>query len=216
MSGTSTVLVRQTTQKDFAGIIELSKTVYPNSPSWTESQLASHHQIFPDGQFVAVDTDSSRVVGMAASLIISWNDYDITTTWRDFTDRGLFTNHDPEHGHTLYGAEVMVSPGMQGHGIGTQLYAARESLVYTLGLWRIRAGSRLRDYHRYADVMTASEYVAAVINGDIIDRTLIFQLRRGFTVLGVVANYLTHDPASLGYAAVIEWKNDQIIEFTRD
>ncbi len=56
----------------------------------------------------------------------------------------------------------------------------------------------------------ANEYIAAIIKGDLIDSTLIFQLRRGFTVLSVVANYLTHDPASLGYAAVIEWKNDQI------
>ncbi len=209
MSSIPKIIVRQTTPNDFAQVIELSKTVYPNSPSWSESQLTSHHQIFPEGQFVAVDTDSSRIVGMAASLIVLWNDYDLTTSWKDFTDGGMFTNHDPEQGHTLYGAEIMVAPAMQDHGIGTQLYAERESLVRRLGLWRIRAGSRLRDYYKYADVMKAHEYVNAVIDGEIIDRTLIFQLRRGFTVIGVVADYLTHDPASLGYAAIIEWKNNE-------
>ena len=46
---------------------------------------------------------------MAASLVISWDDYEVTGTWGDFTDRGLFTNHDPVNGRTLYGAEVEVS-----------------------------------------------------------------------------------------------------------
>ncbi|GEM_PF-1459647 len=43
---------------------------------------------------------------MAASLIVLWNDYDMKASWRDFTDHDMFTNHDPERGRTLYGAEV--------------------------------------------------------------------------------------------------------------
>jgi len=45
------------------------------------------------------------------------------------------------------------------------------------------------------------------VRGTIRDATLSFQLKQGFTVLGVVANYLAHDPESLGWAAVIEWRN---------
>jgi hypothetical protein len=50
---------------------------------------------FPEGQFVAVMAESQRVVGMAASLIVRWDDYDLMTHRRDFTDHGMYTNHDP-------------------------------------------------------------------------------------------------------------------------
>jgi GNAT superfamily N-acetyltransferase len=202
--------VRNTKAGDVPQIIALTAAVYRDSPSWTEAQLASHRTVFPEGQFVAVREDTGDVVGMAASLIVFWDDYELDTSWRDFTDRGMFTNHDPEHGHTLYGAEIMVHPDVQGHGVGTLLYQARVDLTRRLGLWRIRAGARLRDYHLYASEMSAESYVAAVLRGDLVDRTLTFQLRRGFTVMGVVANYLRHDPESLGYAAVIEWKNPDV------
>ena len=39
----------------------------------------------------------------------------------------MFVNHDPENGHTLYGAEIMVRPGVQGRGIGKKLYRRRSA-----------------------------------------------------------------------------------------
>lgn len=200
-------IVRQTRAEDLPAIIELSRRVYPGGPPWTLRQLESHLQVFPEGQLVAIDPETDRLVGMAASLIVRWDDYDMTTGWKDFTDAGMFTNHDPEHGRTLYGAEVMVDPDMQGRGIGKCLYEARRNLAQRLGLLRIRAGARLRGYSRYADTMTPEAYVAAVVAGEIGDPTLTFQLRQGFRVLAVVPNYLRNDPESQGYAAVIEWLN---------
>ncbi len=201
------VSVRRTTPADFDGIIAVTRSVYPGSPAWTREQLASHLAMFAEGQAVAERSDTGAIVGMSASLIVLWDDYEMNTSWRDFTDAGMFTNHDPVHGHTLYGAEVMVDPSMQGHGVGTRLYAARADLVRKLGLLRIRAGARLRDYGQYAEQLTPQEYVDDVVSGHLIDRTLTFQLRRGYTPVGVVSNYLRHDPESLGYAAVIEWVN---------
>lgn len=205
------VTVRPTRPDDLAGIVALCAGVYPGSPTWTVVQLESHLRLFPDGQFVAVE-QSGAVVGMAASLIVLWDDYTISTTWRDFTDYGMFTNHDPARGRTLYGAEVMVHPRCQGMGIGGKLYEARETLVRRLGLLRIRAGSRLRGYHRHADRLTPEAYVDQVIAGELRDPTLTFQLHRGFHVLAVVPNYLRHDPESLGHAAVIEWLNPDVAD----
>jgi GNAT superfamily N-acetyltransferase len=199
--------VRNTTPDDFAGIAEISRLVYQDNPPWKDAQLASHLAMFPEGQFVAVDRRTGAVVGMAASLIVLWDDYDADTTWRDFTDTGMFTNHDPENGHTLYGAEVMVHPAYQGTGVGSKLYEARRTLARRLGLWRIRAGARLRGYHRYASTLSPKEYVRRVERGEIHDPTLSFQLRRGFKVLTVVQGYLKQDHESLGHAAVIEWIN---------
>jgi GNAT superfamily N-acetyltransferase len=201
--------VRQTRPEDFDGIAELTQAVYPTSPPWNRPQLASHLAVFPQGQLVAVERTTGRVVGMAASLIVLWDDYDMDTAWRDFTALGMFTNHDPAQGHTLYGAEVMVHPDYQGRGIGGLLYQARRDLVRRYGLLRIRAGARLRGYHRYAATMSPSEYVDRVVKGELHDPTLSFQLHRGFKVLSVVSGYLKDDPESLGYAAVIEWLNPE-------
>lgn len=195
----------RTRPEDFDGIIAMCRRVSPGSMPWSVTQLASHLRVFPDGQFVALQ--DGVVVGMAASLIVLWDDYDFSTSWRDFTASGMFTNHDPARGRTLYGAEVMIDPDTQGAGVGIRLYEARPALVMRLGLRRIRAGARLRGYHRCATQMRAEEYVEQVARGELTDPTLSFQLHRGFRVLAVVSSYLRHDPESLGWAAVIEWLN---------
>ncbi|MEO8026014.1 MAG: hypothetical protein ABI823_06055 [Bryobacteraceae bacterium] len=204
----SQIAIRNTQPTDVPGIIELCGAVYPHSPPWTAAQLESHLAVFPEGQFVAVDQTTSQIVGIAASLIVLWDDYEMETNWRDFTASGYFTNHDPLNGRTLYGAEVMVQPSRQGLGIGKKLYTARRRLTERLGLLRIRAGARLRGYHRYSAKLTAKEYVERVVRRELRDPTLSFQLAHGFAVLDVVGGYLRHDPESLGYAAVIEWPNE--------
>ncbi|MEO8440791.1 MAG: GNAT family N-acetyltransferase [Spartobacteria bacterium] len=203
------VVVRNTRSEDFEQIIQMTREVYRDSPSWSVEQLASHLEVFPEGQFVAVEEGTGRVLGMAASLIVVWDDYDMTASWRDFTDHGTFRNHDPK-GRTLYGAEVMVRPSEQGRGTGKKLYKARRALVRRLGLLRTRAGARLCGYHRYADRLTAEQYVVRVMAGDLSDPTLTFQLKQGFLPLAVAPDYLHHDPESLGYAAVIEWLNPEV------
>lgn len=204
------IVVRNTRPEDFPAIMALSREVYPFPPHWTERQLASHLDIFPKGQLVAIDSTTGTLVGMAASLIIRWDDYDLHGSWKDFTDRGMFTNHDPARGRTLYGGEAMVSPALQRKGVGSALYAARRRLVEDLKLPRIRTGSRLRGYHRYADRMSAEDYVIKVIRGELRGMTLAFQLKEGFRVLAVVSDYLPGDPESLGHVAVIEWINEQV------
>jgi len=193
-------------------MIELCSRVYPEAKPWTPEQLASHLRVFPEGQMVVEEIATGRIVGMASSLIVRWDDYDFHADWREWTDGGYFTNHDPENGHTLYGAEVMADPAMQRRGIGKRLYAARRELVRRLGLLRIRAGARLRGYHRYADRLTPEQYVEKVVAGELRDPTLSFQLREGFEVVAVVPSYLRNDPESLGHAVVIEWLNPDRID----
>jgi GNAT superfamily N-acetyltransferase len=201
---------RQMRREDFPGIIEMTREVYPDSRPWSEEQLESHLEIFPEGQVVAEDTATGEIVGMAASLIVYWDDYDMTSSWKKFTAGGMFTNHDPALGRTLYGAEVMVRPSRQGSGIGGLLYNARRRIARKFRLLRIRAGARLRGYGAHAHEMSPEEYVERVEAGAIVDPTLTFQLKRGFHVLAVVRGYLGNDPESLGYAAVIEWLNPDV------
>jgi len=206
------VHVRNTEPRDFAEIGALCRRVYPNERPWTPEQLASHLRMFPEGQLVALDRELDRVVGMSASLIVCWERYDDFDTWEDFTADGTFTNHDPARGRTVYGAEAIVDPRFQGHGVGGKLYAARRELIERLGLPRIRGGARLRSYHSYARQMSAADYVVKVVHGQLDDQTLSFQLHEGFHVLAVVPHYLGEDPETLGYAALIEWLNPKLVE----
>lgn len=209
MSPGRRVVVRNTRPEDFTGVITLTEATYPGATPWQEKQLQAHLTQFPEGQLVAIDTLTGQVVGMAASLIVLWDDYNFDSNWRDFTSNGTFDNHDPVRGKTLYGAEVMVLPGRRGLGIGKALYAARRGIAERVNLKRIRAGARLRGYHRVAHRMTAAEYADRISRNEMRDPTLSFQLREGFTILGVAENYLRNDPESLGWAAVIEWLNQR-------
>jgi GNAT superfamily N-acetyltransferase len=210
--GSERIAVRETESRDFGAIGELCGRVYPEDRPWRPEELGSHRQLFPDGQLVAVDREAARVVGMCASLIVRWDRYDDLDSWEAFTARGTFANHDPEQGRTLYAAEAIVDPTLQGHGVGGKLYAARRALVHRLGLLRIRGGARLRGYHEWAGELGPEDYVRRVVHGEIRDPTLSFQLHEGFHVLAVIPHYLEHDPETLGYAALIEWLNSDLVE----
>jgi ribosomal protein S18 acetylase RimI-like enzyme len=205
------LVVRNTAPRDFDGIADLCQRIYPDTPPWNAEQLSSHLRMFPEGQFVAVYGPEQKVVGMCASLIVDWEDYDTLDSWEQFTADGMFTNHDPRRGRTLYGAEVIVDSALQHHGIGDKLYHARRELTESHKLLRIRAGSRLCGYCGCAARLTPEQYVVDVVEGAEHDPTLSFQLKEGFHVLAVVPHYLSDDPKSLGYAAVIEWLNPLLI-----
>ncbi len=201
--------VRNTTPSDFAAIGDLCRRVYPETPPWTPTQLGSHLRVFAPGQFVAVYGDEERLVGMASSLIVDWDHYDMFDDWDDFTAQGMLTNHDPAQGKTLYGVEIIVDPTLQGHGLGHALLRAQKGVAEELQLRRMRGGARLRDYHSYAKQMTAIDYVCAVVHGQILDHTLTFHLHEGFHILAVIPHYLTDDSETLGYAALVEWLNPE-------
>lgn len=205
------IRVRETRPEDFLAIERLCRVTYPQMPPWTAKQLAEHLRVFPDGQLVAVGRRTGRLVGMTASLIIRAADYPMSASYGLYTAGGSFANHDPLHGETLYGAEVMVAPSAQGRGVGSKLYAARRDLLRRKGLRAIRAGARMRGYSKWADRLSPEEYAAAVSAGRISDPTLSFQIARGFRIVGVARNYLRNDPPSRGHAAVIEWTPARLV-----
>ncbi len=199
-------LIRNPEPSDFHEMMSLSKRVYPFTTPWTVEQMECHYLIFSEGQFIAVHPESGAIVGIAFALRIDWHDYDMRASWRDYTDQGWFTNHDP-NGTTLYGAEIMADPECRGQGVGKALYRKRHEFAQKLGLRRIRAGARLRGYHKYSQQLTPEQYLQKVALGEIFDPTISFQMKHGYRVLDVVPGYLVPDPESLGYAAVIEWLN---------
>lgn len=203
----SRLAVRCLEATDFGTMIAVCRRVYPTSKPWLEEQLASHLRVFPEGQLVAEHRATGEPLGFASSLIVRWDDYAFDAEWREWTAAGYFTNHDPEIGRTLYGAEIMVDPARQRQGVGRLLYRARADLARRLGLRRIRAAARLRGYCDWAAHLSPEAYVDRVVQGEIRDPTLSFQLSEGFRVLAVISGYLRNDNESQGHAAIIEWLN---------
>jgi predicted amidohydrolase/ribosomal protein S18 acetylase RimI-like enzyme len=199
-------LVRQMTLDDVPEVIALMERAFPGKPPWGTELLARHLEIFPEGQFVAVD-GAGRILGSSSSLIIDWDDYAESANWAVITGNGTFDTHNAE-GMTLYGAEIGVDASARKQGIGTLLYEARKDLIRERGLKRLLTGGRIAGYDEVAEQLTPKEYVAEVIDGKRWDPALSFQLQNGLVVLDVVPEYM-HDIESRGFATVLEWLNPE-------
>lgn len=166
--------------------MELNRASYPvlaqENVVWGEAHLHSHLRLFPQGQFVA--EHDGKIVGAASSLLVNLGADPLRHhTWSGITDSGYFTTHDAT-ADTLYGADVYVHPDARGPGGWAALYEARRDLCRRLNKRRILAGGRLWNYVDHADRMTPEEYAQRVVDGEIRDLVLSFQLREGFVLRG--------------------------------
>ena len=112
--------IRQMQVGDFGAIREICRRVYPHETPYTESELAEHNAVYPQGQFVAEYLPTSSVAGVHFTLRLMLADFHIDDPWDVLTAHGSFADHNPR-GHTLYGADVFVSPDHQHHGLAHAL-----------------------------------------------------------------------------------------------
>jgi len=205
------VKVRNTIKNDIPKIIDLQKQSYPYLAKygniWKTEELESHLEIFPEGQFIAVEPDGT-IVGSASTLIVSLDPEYNEHTWIDITANGMFTNHSYD-GDSLYGADISSHPKYRHEGIGGMLYEARKELAIKMNVRRMIAGGRLFNYCEYADKMSALEYAQKVIRRELRDPVLSFELDNGFNFIKILPDYLD-DVRSLNYASFIEWLNLKI------
>lgn len=199
-------VLRQMCDDDIPGVIDICKLVYPTEAPYTPAQLADHRRVFPEGQFVVEHAPTRTVAGMQATLVVRWTDYGDYASWDAFTAGGCFLNHDPVNGHTVYGADVMVHPNHQHHGLSRVFIEAVRQLVRDKNYWRVRGGSRMPAYHLHPDLDPVT-YVRLVQDGTLDDPVLSVHLREGWRVFGVVPNYIPTDQESRGCAVLIEWLN---------
>ena len=200
------LVIRNTRPDDIEKIVKLQQESFPilarYGNIWHPEELKSHLQIFPQGQFVAVEEDGT-VVGSASTLIINLDPEYAEHTWKRITADGMFTNHNP-NGDSLYGADISTHPKFRHEGIGSMLYGARKELVMRLGLRRMISGGRLFNYCEYADRMSALEYAQKVITGELHDPVLSFETDNGFKFIKILSDYMD-DVRSKNYASFIEW-----------
>lgn len=193
---------------DYAAISDLCRVVYPHDTPYTSDELAEHHARYPQGQFVVEHVPTRAPVGVHFTLRLRFIDFHVDDSWDVLTACGTFADDDPA-GHTLYGADVFVSPAHQHHGLAHALTDATRGLVVAENLWRMVGGSRLPGYAAVADRVPADEYVREVVAGARVDPVLSAHLKDGWQVVKPIHGYLQHDPESAGWAAVIQWVNPE-------
>lgn len=200
------VTIVQTELAHADAIAELQRLCYPTiDPSHliTQEHIASHLAIFPEGQHVALI--DGVVVGMSSSLRYTVDFESAQHSFDEMIAGGLFTTHQPD-GEWLYGADMSTHPDYRRRGIASLLYDARKALIKRLNLRGMVGGGMVPGYRFYKDRMSLEAYAAEVVAGNIHDPTLTPQLKNGYTVRGVIRDYL-HDAELGNDATLIVWDN---------
>jgi GNAT superfamily N-acetyltransferase len=168
--------------------------------------IRAYANVFPDGYFVAMV--DGRPAGMGAGIFLDFDFEHPQHTIAEITGEHQCGNHDPD-GEWYYGTDMTVHPSYRGMGIGSLLYDARKAFVVREGKRGIIAGGSIPGFFEYKSTMTAVDYVKKVVDGDLLDPTLSFQLSNGFEVRGLLENYLA-DEADDGWATLIVWENPEL------
>lgn len=199
-----TIDLRPMTADDFDDLVAMQLRCFPNMKPWEREQVESQLRVFPAGQLV-IEVDG-RLAASASSLILKHEPGLEWHNWKAVADNGFIRNHQPK-GDTLYGIEIMVDPDFRGMKLARRLYDARKDLCRERNLAHFIIGGRIPGYGQYAEEMSAREYIEQVSEKAIFDPVLTPQLSNGFTVQGLIANYMPSDEESRGYATFCEWRN---------
>ena len=168
-----------------------------------EEHFLSHCELFPEGNFVALDGES--VIGLGSGFLIDFDFAQPNHSFQEIIAGGFYTHHDPD-GDWYYGGDISVHPDYRGRGIARQLYDARKEVVKRLNRRGIVAGGLTPTYADYKDEVDYDAYIAKVKSGEIFGSTLSVQLRNGFRVVDILEDYI-EDEASDNRATLIVWDN---------
>jgi GNAT superfamily N-acetyltransferase len=169
-----------------------------------------HLRLFPEGQFVAVDTRTNQVVGEAVSMLTTFDPaHPHLEGWWASIGEGWLTPHKPQ-GDWLYGVESVVHPDYRGQGLGGRMMSRRQELVKRRNLRGILAGSMPRDFHLTPEDMSIDAYIQAVVEGKMFDTNLSKHLRMGFRPLHPIPDYVI-DLESRRYGVLIVWDNPDYV-----
>ncbi len=158
-----------------------------------------HIELFDEGQIVALD--GGRLVGATTTLRLNFDFEHVNHTFGEIIQGGWLTSHEPE-GDWLYGADISVHPEYRGRGIAKALYAARQEVVWRLGLKGQVTAGMIPGYSKVKGQMTAGQYYDAVLAGQMRDSTLSMQMGTGFEPRGLLENYL-NDPVCDNYSVLL-------------
>ena len=198
------LVVRPMVIEDYDALVAIQKKCFGDMETWEKAQIESQLERFAEGQIV-VECDG-KVVASSSSVMLDYDDELEWCNWKKISDSGFIRNHQP-HGDTMYGIEIMVDPEYRGMRLSRRLYDARKEVCRNRNVEQMIVGGRIPGYHEHSATLRASEYVDRVINKSIYDPVLTAQISNGFSLQGLLSNYLPSDTESCGYATFLEWRN---------
>lgn len=200
-------VIRNYTERDFPALIRIQQESFPPPfPSelwWNAEQLNNHVALFPEGA-LCIEVNG-EIAGSMTGLLVDFDPAHPEHTWEEVTDGGYIRNHNP-NGNTLYVVDICVRPSHRKLGLGKWLMSSMYDVVVHKGVDRLLGGGRMPGYHKKKNEMSADQYLAAVVKGELKDPVITFLMRCGRTPVQVVANYL-EDEESCHYGALMEWRN---------
>lgn len=193
-------------KEDHQDIVKLMEDEYRylDDSVWTQEEFYSLIEKFPEGQ-VAIKINDN-LAGFALSIIVDYNKFDDTHSYKEITGNYTFSTHD-NNGNMLYGVDVFINKKFRGLRLGRRLYEFRKELCEEKNLKGIIFGGRIPNYSKYANEITPKEYIQKVKSREIYDPVLNFQLSNDFYVKRVIKNYLEGDIHSKDYACLLKWDN---------
>ncbi|MFB5660428.1 GNAT family N-acetyltransferase [Alteribacillus sp. HJP-4] len=200
------VTIRPVTKEDIPAIYEVAVIGFGKDIAFEPKHYESQIEKFPDGQR-CVEYDG-RIIGASGSLRVSEDQFQVPHKLSDICDNGYIRNHDDSAPH-LYGIEVVVHPDYRHLKVGQKLYEERKQLARDLQVKSILIGGRIPNYHKYQNELTPEQYAEKVIEGELYDPVMTFQLKSGFSFRRILNNYIPEDNESCTNASLMEWINDE-------
>jgi len=191
---------------------ELQRVVFPtlaDEERFKAPHYLKHLELFPEGQFVGLDGD--RVVAATATIRLGFDFEHVNHTFGEIIQGGWLTSHEPD-GDWLYGADIGVHPDYRGRGLAQGLYAARQQLVWELGLKGQVTAGMMSGYGAVKNTVSAEEYYAGLVSGRINDPTLSMQQKIGFEFRGLLKDYL-QDPVCDNYGVLLVLAAEKDVPF---
>ncbi|HJS73241.1 MAG TPA: GNAT family N-acetyltransferase [Vicinamibacteria bacterium] len=208
----SGIRVASTRPEHAEALEELQLLCFPtldDSERFKAAHYRKHVELFPEGQFVALDRD--KVVGMTSTIRQHFDFTHVEHKFADVIQGGWLTSHEPD-GDWLYGADIGTHPAYRRRGIARGLYAARHGTVRALGLEGQVTVGMLRGYGALKGEMSASEYYDSLLRGERKDPTISAQMSIGFEPRGLLADYL-NDPVCDHYGVLLVLAAERDVPF---
>ena len=198
--------LRKLSVEDYNELAAVMRKSYPSMPEyiWSERSIDKLTTIFPAGQ-ICITVDG-KLAGACLSILIQLDDFEKNHTYKQITGNYSFDTHTND-GDTLYGIEIFVDPQHRELRLARRLYNARKELCEMLNLQRILIGGRIPFYHKYSGELTPRQYINKVINKEIYDPVLSFQVANNFLPIRIMRNYLPEDKLSEENAVLMQWTN---------